>query len=136
MDVRNCRKCGRLFNYMTGPLICPRCKDELEERFQDVKNYVYNHPGCGMAEVAEECDVSPQQIRQWLREERLQFSDDSAVGLNCEKCGVMIRSGRYCEKCKNEMTHDFQEAYHRQPAPEPKKKPDPHDNPKMRYLDR
>lgn len=136
MDVRNCRKCGRVFNYLAGPLICPRCREELEDKFQEVKNYVYNHPGCGIAEVTEECDVPQQQIRQWLREERLQFSEDSAVGLNCEKCGVSIRSGRFCEKCKAAMTHELQDVYHKEPAPEPKKKTDLRDNPKMRYLDR
>lgn len=136
MDVRNCRKCGRLFNYVMGPVICPHCKEDLEQEFQKVKSYVTNHPGCGMAEVTEECEVTPQQIRQWLREERLQFSEDSAVGLNCEKCGAMIRCGRFCDKCKATMTHELQDVYHKEPAPDPKKRTDPHENAKMRYLDR
>ena len=31
MDVRNCKKCGRMFNYVTGPVVCPNCKDSLEK---------------------------------------------------------------------------------------------------------
>ena len=34
MDVRNCKKCGKLFNYVSGPMICPLCKEELEEKLE------------------------------------------------------------------------------------------------------
>lgn len=136
MDVRNCRKCGKLFNYAMGPIICPQCKDKLEEKFQEVKKYVFDNKGCGITEVSEACDVSPQQIKQWLREERLQFSEDSAVTLSCESCGASIRCGRFCEKCKSNMTHDLKSAYKKEPAPAPQKTKDRKDSPKMRYLDR
>ena len=33
MEVMNCRNCKRLFNYITGPMICPACKDKLEKKF-------------------------------------------------------------------------------------------------------
>ena len=136
MDVRNCKKCGKMFNYVMGPVVCPECKDSLEEKFQEVKKYVYDHPGCGIREVADECDVSTQQIKQWLREERLEFSSDSHIGLNCESCGAPIRSGRFCDKCKMSMTQNLQSAY-RKPAVTVAQKPkDTKDNPKMHFLDR
>lgn len=137
MDVRNCRKCGKLFNYVMGPITCQQCREQLEEKFQIVKQYVFEHQGCGIAEVSAECDVTPQQIKQWLREERLEFSADSAVGLNCEVCGASIRSGRFCEKCKANMTNNLQSVYKKEKAPEPApKKLRDNDNPRMRYLDR
>lgn len=137
MDVRNCRKCNRLFNYVMGPVICPQCKELLEAKFQEVKKYIWEHKGCGIAEVAEECDVTPQQIRQWLKEERLEFSTDSATGLECENCGVLIRSGRFCDKCKSGMVSHLQSAYKKEPVPEvPKTKEVKDANAKMRYLDR
>ena len=136
MDVRNCRKCGKLFNYAMGPIICPQCKENLEEKFQEVKQYVFDNKGCGITEVSEACDVSPKQIKQWLREERLQFSEDSAVVLNCENCGAGIRSGRFCDKCKTNMTQELKNAYKKEPAPTPQKPKDRKDSAKMRYLDR
>ena len=30
-DIRNCRICGKIFNYVVGPVVCPRCKEKLEE---------------------------------------------------------------------------------------------------------
>ena len=32
MDVRNCKKCGKLFNF-TGEPLCPACAKELESKF-------------------------------------------------------------------------------------------------------
>ncbi len=107
MNVRACRKCGRLFNYITGYQICPACKEALEVKFQEVKEYVREHKGVGINEVAEACDVEPNMIRQWLREERLELAEDSGIMLACESCGGLIRSGRYCDKCKNNLVNGF-----------------------------
>lgn len=107
MNVRNCRNCGRLFNYISGIVICPACKESLEAKFQEVKEYIREHKGAGIQEVAEACDVETAQIRQWLREERLEVTENSALFLNCESCGTPIRSGRYCDKCKTELTRDL-----------------------------
>lgn len=135
MDVRNCRKCGKLFNYAMGPITCPSCMKEQEEKFQEVKSYISAHQGCGIAEVSEACEVTPQQIKHWLRDDRLEFSADSAVGLECEKCGDKIRSGRFCENCKNEMAHNLGNVY-KKDEPKPQKTKDIKSSAKMRYLDR
>jgi len=133
MNVRNCRKCGRLFNYAMGPIICPQCREALEEKFKEVKTYISAHSGCGIQEVARECDVEVSQIQQWLREERLQFSEDSMVQLTCESCGTTIRSGRFCEKCKNEMANGFSNAI-KPTAPPPVEKKETKEAPRMRFL--
>ena len=110
MNVRNCRKCKRIFNYTVGPVICQQCKAAMEDEFQKVKKYVYENPGSDIRMVSEACEVDPGQIRQWVREERLCFSDDSPVGIGCERCGTQIKSGRFCEKCKVEMTTELKSA--------------------------
>lgn len=135
MDVRNCRKCGRMFNYVSGAPICESCKEKLEEKFQEVKAYVQENKTAPIPMIAEECDVDVSQIRKWIREERLEFSEDSPVGLPCENCGATIRSGKFCEKCKLEVANRLGEAL---PKPKPvaaPKKPDKQP-PKMRYLDK
>ena len=135
MNVRNCRKCGRIFNYAMGPILCPRCREDQEAKFQEVKKYVQEHHGADISEVSIECDVDPGQIRQWIREERLQFADDSPIRIPCENCGMMIRSGRFCEKCKMEMTNGFKHAIGQDKAPEPVKKPSmSRDKDRMRFL--
>ncbi|MCR5478086.1 MAG: flagellar protein [Lachnospiraceae bacterium] len=109
MNARNCRRCGKIFNYVVGMPICPACKEAMEAKFQEVKEYIREHKGVGIQEVAEACDVDPQQIRQWLRDDRLEMTEDSAIMLNCEGCGTPIRSGRFCDKCKAQMLSGLQQ---------------------------
>ena len=100
MDVRNCKGCSRLFNYIGGQQLCPECAKALDLKFDEVRDYVYDHPRAGIQQVAEENEVTIAQIKRWIREERLAFSEDAQVGLECEGCGKMIRTGRFCEICK------------------------------------
>jgi flagellar operon protein (TIGR03826 family) len=134
MNVRNCKKCGKLFNYVSGPPICPACREAMEEKFQEVKKYIQEHNNCSIPEVSEACDVTQNQIQQWLRDERLQLSEGSGITLYCEKCGAAILSGRFCEKCKNSMANELSSSIHKPEAPKPKPKKDTKDNPKMRFL--
>ena len=82
-------------------------QDTADVLKQEVKEYVRDHRGVGINEVAEVCDVDPNLIRQWLREERLELAEDSGIMLACESCGGLIRSGRYCEKCKSNLVNGF-----------------------------
>ena len=124
MDVRNCRNCGRLFNYLGGPNICPSCRDEIEKKFQDVKEYIRDNPRASIQEISDENGVTTNQIRQWIREERLQFTDDSPVGIECEICGAIIKTGKYCDACKNNTANALAKSIEKPEAPEmPKPKP-------------
>lgn len=135
MNVRNCRNCGRIFNYMVGPVICLGCKDAVEAKFQEVKEYVREHHGAGIAEVAEACDVDAAQIRQWLRDERLEVTEDSAIFLTCEGCGGPIRSGRFCESCNVAMKKGFKDIIRAsRPETTPRPTNDNSSGAKMRYL--
>ena len=39
-NIRNCSRCGKMFNYIVGDVICENCKKEIEEKFQQVKKYI------------------------------------------------------------------------------------------------
>ncbi|MBR6329890.1 MAG: flagellar protein [Lachnospiraceae bacterium] len=137
MNVKNCRKCGKIFNYIGGQQICPSCIEKLENKFQEVKEYILDHKDASsIAIVAEACDVDPNQIKQWVREERLTFGEGSALGIECESCGTPIKTGRFCEKCKNDMTRGLIDAAGLNKKPEPVQKPDRRDSARMRFLDR
>lgn len=135
MDVRSCRNCGRLFNYLQGQPICAACKQKLEDKFVKVRDYIRENDSASMKEISEANDVSVKQIKQWVREERLTFSSKSAVGIECETCGAMIRTGRFCDKCKNNMASNLKQMYE---IPAVEKKPDKRqrDKDRMRFLDK
>ncbi len=133
MDVKNCKNCGRLFNYIAGPPLCPACKEDLEKMFQKAKEYIRNTAHCTVQMVSEECEIPENLIKQWVREERLVFTDGMAAGILCENCGEPITTGRFCAKCKNEMMSDLNGAIKKPEAPQPQKKTK--DSPRMRFLD-
>ena len=132
MEVKACRSCGRLFNYIAGPPRCPACSDALEKKFQAVKSYIWDHKTATLQEISDANDVSVGQIRQWVREERLCFTADSPVGLECETCGAIIKTGRYCEACKGKLGNTLKSMLSARESPE-KKDYNDHKN-KMRYL--
>lgn len=137
MNVRNCKKCGKLFNYISGLPICQGCKEKNEEVFQTVKKYIRENPRADIRDVSIECEVETAQIQQWIREERLEFTEDSPIKLPCEKCGALIRAGKFCEKCKGAMAKNLSSAIEKPKmvvTQAPKKEAD-HSS-KMRFLDR
>lgn len=132
MEVKNCKECKRLFNYIGGPRLCPDCKAKLEEKFLEVKRFIEDNKNAPIAVVSEEMNVSVQQINQWVREERLIFAEGSAVVLDCESCGAPIRTGRFCEKCKGEMANRLGGIYHKH---EESVKKEEKEKARMRFLD-
>ena len=136
MEVRSCRSCGKLYNYLgrSTPL-CPSCMKALEEKFQVVKEYIRDNPGANITMVSEATEVSVKIIKQWVREERLSFAEGSGVGLECESCGANILTGRFCANCKSKVQNDINEIV-AQNKPKPvveEKKRDA--SAKMRFLD-
>ena len=132
MEIKNCRECGMMFNYTGGLQVCPNCMKKMEEKFIEVKKYIYDNPGAGIQQVSDEMEVSIKLLKKWIREERLTFSADSGVGIDCERCGKTILSGRFCDECKNKVTHQLDRAYDKPTAGGPAKKKE--QNPKMRFL--
>jgi len=128
----NCKGCGRLFNRISNEKLCPACQQALEDKFQEVKQYLADHPSASMDEVSKENEVSAKQIKQWVREERLCFAEGSLDGIECEVCGTLIRTGRYCDSCKNKVANNLMSALDRPKTLEPKKKE--RDKDRMRFL--
>lgn len=133
MDVRNCKSCGNLFNY-SGRNICPTCARKLEEKFVQVKAFIRENPNASIATVSEENEVSVNQIRNWIREERLILSQESAIGIECERCGKPIRVGRFCDDCKKQVTQDLQGVQKTGVKVEPVKKQSDSTKNRMRFL--
>ena len=131
MEIKVCRSCKKMFQYITGPELCPKCKQGEEEMFQKVKEYLREHPGANMYEVNQETGVSATLIEKFLRQGRLQVASDSPLALTCERCGKRITTGRYCHDCKNEISNELNEVKKRLVNPE---KYSRDAGPKMRYL--
>lgn len=103
-DVRNCRKCGKIFSYLGGPPICPACKQVDEEDFKRIKEYLYKNPGAGLNQVSVELEIGVEKIKRFLKEGRLEIvSEEGNMFLECENCGKSIKSGRFCDDCEKDL---------------------------------
>lgn len=134
MNVSNCKSCGRLFNVISNTRICPDCQRKLEEKFQEVKEYLKENPFANIDVLSKECEVSVKQLKEWVREERLVFAEGSMDGIECEQCGKLIRTGKYCDECKVKITNNLRSGINTPVREEPKKKERERD--RMRFLDK
>ncbi|MDR0671486.1 MAG: hypothetical protein LBF64_04155 [Oscillospiraceae bacterium] len=98
MDIRQCRRCRKLFNYV-GHFNCSACVHELDDIFTKVRNYLYDHPQADMASLCEASGAEEEDVLGWLREGRLVLGGDAEAMLVCENCRKPIKTGRYCDTC-------------------------------------
>jgi len=112
MEIRNCKRCGKVFNSV-GSSVCVECTQREQEDFEKVREYLFSHPNSTTLEVTKETGVDPKVISRLLREGRL-MADNIQIGdneeLRCEKCGQAILKGRFCEKCVTDLKNEFQKA--------------------------
>lgn len=105
MNIRNCEKCGKIYNYI-GRDICPECTDDLEKEFDVLRKYIRKHPGCTLQDVTENTSISPEKVLAFLREGRLTGPVDSAE-LKCASCGASIPYGKLCDRCQADLGREI-----------------------------
>lgn len=110
MTIKNCARCGRMFQSEGGAKLCARCLDNDEEDFKIVREYVYDNPGANIPEVAESTGVAEEKILKFLRQGKLTLKDEQSMVLDCERCGKPIKTGRFCDDCSREMSKDLRAA--------------------------
>lgn len=134
MDVRTCKNCGKLYNYLGSITpFCPVCMKKLDEKYEECKKFIKENPKANIQEVSEATECSIKMIKQWVREERLSFTEGSVGGIECESCGANILTGRFCNECKGRLQQNLQNAYKpKKPEPAPEKKST---SAKMRFLE-
>lgn len=108
MDIRNCKRCGKVFQYRNSS-VCGNCLRQDQEDFEKVRDYIFDHADSTVLEISNATGVDLKTITRFLREGRLEseWFDSSGLGLECEKCGAPIGGGRYCDSCVNDLKRDL-----------------------------
>ena len=120
MNLKTCDHCKRIFDSVLGNSVCPDCYTGKEMTFKMVRHYIRSHPDSNIFEVSRACNVEIEQIREWIKEERIEYTKDSQMGIECERCGTLIRTGKYCADCKRKVVTTLSSAYKEQPSHEEK----------------
>lgn len=132
MDIRNCKKCGKIYSY-DGFNLCHSCRQENEKDFDRVKEYIYEHPGANISEVHDATEVEVERIIEYLREGRLEIAEGGNLILECESCGKSITTGRYCDECAGNLHRELGGAIK---GTKDQKKKSSQEKAQFRYMDR
>lgn len=106
MNIKNCTRCGKIYNY-DGFKICYNCRKGDEQDFVKIKEYLNENPGANISDVSEATEVDTKKIIEFLKEGRVEIAEGGNLILECEKCGVSIRTGRFCDKCTSGLQREL-----------------------------
>ncbi|MGI5911529.1 MAG: hypothetical protein ACOX6E_02970 [Syntrophomonadaceae bacterium] len=105
-NLKNCSICGRLFAYQ-GRDVCSKCLEKEDSDYTIVRNYVRDHPGVSVVQVAEHTKIEEEKILKFLREGRL-INRNMGEVISCARCGKNIYSGKYCPECLQQLDKQIQ----------------------------
>ena len=104
MELRVCELCKHMFNYVAGSEVCPKCKQVEEEKLEAVKAYLTKNPEADEQMIVQEVEVKSHMLLRFLKEGKLELTEESPIVLKCERCGKRIYSGVRCQECSFEMS--------------------------------
>ncbi|MGM0370029.1 MAG: TIGR03826 family flagellar region protein [Bacillota bacterium] len=122
MDLKKCSNCNDLFAASAGQRICPDCLAEEEEKFQLVKDYLWDHPGATISDISEATEVGEPIIEKFVREGRFIEVGGANLKIECQKCGAPISQGKYCSDCSNQLASNIQKSKQKKKSKENRKK--------------
>ncbi len=108
VELKNCVNCGRLFGYEGRYEKCKKCRDEQEDEFKKVKEFLWKNPGSSIEKIHKNTGVKKNLILRFANEGRLTVEGlDIGNELTCERCGKSISKGRFCLECQQVLIDGF-----------------------------
>ncbi len=121
MSLANCQKCGKLFN-RTRDRTCLTCREQEQEEFDLVREYIRSHEVRFIVDLAEETGVDRGKILKWVEEGKLdmevEISERPEDG--CKRCGQPAGGADLCERCRKEIADQIARQRAGMQAPSPR----------------
>lgn len=104
-ELYNCPNCDRLFVKHAFRDVCDVCFKEEEKQFESVHSFIRKRENrtATMIEVVNATGVPEKLIMKFIKAGRLQVSQFPSLGYPCEKCGALIKKGKLCESCTEQL---------------------------------
>lgn len=108
-ELSNCPNCGNIFVKTPFKDICQDCWKEEEKMYETVYQYLRKKENrtANLTKVVEDTGVTEELILKLIRNGRLKLALFPNIAYPCENCGTMIRSGRMCQTCSNEISEQL-----------------------------
>lgn len=122
MNLINCQECGKIFA-SAGQKVCPDCRKSEDEKFELVRDYLWDNPNSTISAVSEATEVGEKLIIKFIKDNRLQSEGlEIDYKLNCRRCGKEIAAGVYCDRCRSKMINELSSTSNEEVKKEKKKK--------------
>ncbi|MDE3840156.1 hypothetical protein C0966_12450 [Bacillus methanolicus] len=110
-ELANCPKCGEIFVKTQFRDICQKCWKEEEKAFEIVYQFIRKRENraATIQQVVEATGVEEELIFKFIRTGRLILTQFPNLGYPCDKCGKIIREGKLCETCTEELRKELQQ---------------------------
>ncbi|HRU38564.1 MAG TPA: MerR family transcriptional regulator [Candidatus Goldiibacteriota bacterium] len=105
-NLKNCKRCGKVFNGAAAEELCPSCLLEDAKDIKKVTDYLRKNPLASIMEVHLKTGVPQQQLLRMVKGGTLKLRQPGA-GLKCRLCGKDIKAGAYCESCREKTGENF-----------------------------
>ena len=106
MNLKNCTRCGKMFA-SSHISLCPDCLEADQVTFKSVRDFIKNNPRVSIDVVVEATGVAEEDVREFVRQGRIDVADLSGPVLSCKRCGKPIESGEYCVLCRQDITENL-----------------------------
>ena len=105
MDIANCVRCNKVFQKSQGAL-CSDCLGETKGLVRHVIDFVLEHPGLMVEDVAQQCNLPLKDLEEMLFSGRL-ASASPYIMFKCQAChkqmSARFRKGRFCPECAEQI---------------------------------
>jgi rRNA maturation protein Nop10 len=110
MAIRNCPECGRVFKFVFKDL-CSECIEQDEAALIVIKDFLPDHPGAKVADIARETGLETRRVFRLLRDQRLTAvcEDNKIQLLSCERCQKPVLNDRFCPECREQLSKLFEQ---------------------------
>ena len=110
MELTNCPNCDSIFVKNKFRDVCDKCWKEEEKAYETVYQFMRKRENraATMKQVVESTGVDEELLLKFIRAGRLKLTQFPNLGYPCDKCGAIIREGKLCGKCTEELRKDLE----------------------------
>jgi flagellar operon protein (TIGR03826 family) len=111
MELLNCPTCNAIFVKNRFRDVCDKCYREEEKAYETVYQFLRKRENraATMSQVVEATGVEEDLLYKFIRKGRLKLTQFPNLGYPCDRCGKLIREGRICDVCAQEIKSDLEQ---------------------------
>jgi uncharacterized protein len=68
VSIKNCKRCGKVYRDNVSSKICLKCKENREEIYEKIKEYVQRNRGATIVQISQELGTSVRTIIESIDE--------------------------------------------------------------------